>query len=126
MKFRHALKPLAVATALVATALVAAAWASQPAPAAAPAPAPGADLATNQVRPPVVNTAAGEAGGTPFGPGESLRFSIEYGVIKAGSAWLEVAPMETWHGRSCYHWSRARSRTTSCRASTRCATASTR
>ena len=98
MKFRHSLKPLAVATALVA-----AAWASRPAPAAAPAPAPGADLATNQVRPPVVNTAAGEAGGTPFGPGESLRFSIEYGVIKAGSAWLEVAPMETWHGRSCYH-----------------------
>jgi hypothetical protein len=90
MKFRHALKPLAAGAALAV-----AAWASRPAPADAPDP--------GLVRPPVVNTAAGEAAGTPFGPGESLRFSIEYGVLKAGTAWLEVAPMETWHGRSCYH-----------------------
>jgi hypothetical protein len=96
MKFRHALKPLAVAAALVA-----AAWASRPAPAAAPVPA-GVAVPDPGV-PPVFNTAAGEAVGTPFGPGESLRFSIEYGVIKAGTAWLEVAPMETWHGRTCYH-----------------------
>ena len=53
--------------------------------------------------PPVVNTAAGRARGLPFGPGESLRFSIEYGVIKAGTAWLEVGPMETYRGRECYH-----------------------
>ena len=52
---------------------------------------------------PVLNTPSGESAGVPFGPGESLRFSIEYGVIKAGTAWLEVAPMETYHGRPCYH-----------------------
>jgi hypothetical protein len=51
----------------------------------------------------VVNTQAGMERGLPFGPGESLRFSIEYGVLKAGSAWLEVGNMETYHGRSCYH-----------------------
>ena len=26
----------------------------------------------------------------PFKPGESLRFSVQYGFIHAGSAWLEV------------------------------------
>jgi hypothetical protein len=26
----------------------------------------------------------------PFGPGESLRFTVQYGPIHAGSAWLEV------------------------------------
>jgi len=100
MKFRHTLRLFAVAAALVV-----AAWASRPAPAAAPAPVPDAAAVAvpDPGGPPVFNTAAGEAVGTPFGPGESLRFSIEYGVIKAGTAWLEVAPMETWHGRSCYH-----------------------
>jgi hypothetical protein len=88
MKFRHAAGGLAVAVALLAVGS-----AVRPAPAAAPA----------RSAPPVLNTAAGEAAGTPFGPGESLRFSIEYGLIKAGTAWLEVAPMETWHGRTCYH-----------------------
>jgi hypothetical protein len=52
---------------------------------------------------PVVNSSAARGRGLPFGPGESLRFSIEYGLIKAGSAWLEVGPMETYKGRSCYH-----------------------
>jgi hypothetical protein len=52
---------------------------------------------------PIVNTAAGRAKGLPFGPGESLRFSIEYGLVKAGSAWLEVEPMMTYRDRSCYH-----------------------
>jgi hypothetical protein len=55
------------------------------------------------VAPPVLNTPSDMANGLPFGPGESLRFSIEYGLIKAGSAWLEVAAMETYRGRSCYH-----------------------
>jgi hypothetical protein len=51
-------------------------------------------------RPALLNSAQGRADGVPFGPGESLRFSIEYGMIKAGTAWLEVAPME--------HYTRAR------------------
>ena len=53
--------------------------------------------------PPVLNSASAMEHALPFGPGESLRFSIEYGMIKAGSAWLEVAAMETYRGRSCYH-----------------------
>jgi len=52
---------------------------------------------------PVVSTVAGRAQGLPFGPGESLRFSIEYGLIKAGTAWLEVEPMQVYKGRPCYH-----------------------
>ncbi|MEO6463778.1 MAG: DUF3108 domain-containing protein [Candidatus Eisenbacteria bacterium] len=53
--------------------------------------------------PTVVNKPELRARGVPFGPGESLRFSIEYGLVKAGTAWLEVGPMETYKGRPCYH-----------------------
>ena len=52
---------------------------------------------------PVLNPAPARARGVPYGPGESLRFSIEYGLIKAGTAWLEVGPMEVYKGRPCYH-----------------------
>lgn len=52
---------------------------------------------------PVISTTASRARGLPFGPGESLRFSIEYGLIKAGTAWLEVEPMQVYKGRPCYH-----------------------
>jgi hypothetical protein len=55
------------------------------------------------VAPPVLNSQSAMEQGLPFGPGESLRFSIEYGLIKAGSAWLEVAGMENYKGRPCYH-----------------------
>jgi hypothetical protein len=43
-------------------------------------------------------------GALPFGPGESLRFSIEYGPVKAGTATLEVHPMRTHKGRLSYHF----------------------
>jgi hypothetical protein len=55
------------------------------------------------IAPPVLNSPSAMDRGLPFGPGESLRFSIEYGLLKAGSAWLEVGPLETYRGRSCYH-----------------------
>jgi hypothetical protein len=32
-------------------------------------------------------------------PGESLRFSVQYGVIKAGTAWLEVPSVRQYEGR---------------------------
>lgn len=32
-------------------------------------------------------------------PGESLRFSVQYGVIHAGSAWLEVPSVREYEGR---------------------------
>jgi hypothetical protein len=41
--------------------------------------------------------------GLPFAPGERLVFSIEYGIIKAGTATLDVRPLRTYRGRSCYH-----------------------
>jgi hypothetical protein len=33
----------------------------------------------------------------PFKAGESLRFSVQYGFIHAGSAWLEVPDTEAWN-----------------------------
>lgn len=38
----------------------------------------------------------------PFKPGESLRFSVQYGFIHAGSAWLEVPEIVEWNGRPSY------------------------
>ncbi len=38
----------------------------------------------------------------PFLPGESLRFSVQYGFIHAGSAWLEVPEITQWEGRPSY------------------------
>lgn len=35
----------------------------------------------------------------PIHVGESLRFSVQYGIIKAGSAWLEVPEVVDWNGR---------------------------
>jgi hypothetical protein len=37
----------------------------------------------------------------PFGPGESLRFSIDYGILNAGYATMEVAGMRRVSGREC-------------------------
>lgn len=34
----------------------------------------------------------------PFRAGESLRFSVRYGFISAGTAWLEVPEVVDWHG----------------------------
>jgi hypothetical protein len=34
----------------------------------------------------------------PFRAGESLRFSVQYGFIHAGSAWLEVPEVVDWNG----------------------------
>ena len=38
----------------------------------------------------------------PFRAGESLRFSVQYGFIKAGSAWLEVADEREWKGHRVF------------------------
>jgi hypothetical protein len=38
----------------------------------------------------------------PFRPGESLRFSVQYGFINAGSAWLEVERATTPNGHPGY------------------------
>src|SRR6516225_11648952 len=49
--------------------------------------------ATDTLLPPPVANAKDEvlpASSDPFRPGESLRFTVQYGPIHAGSAWLEV------------------------------------
>jgi len=38
----------------------------------------------------------------PFKPGESLRFSVQYGFIHAGSAWLEVPEVRQWKGHDVF------------------------
>jgi hypothetical protein len=38
----------------------------------------------------------------PFHAGESLRFSVQYGFIHAGSAWLEVPEVRLWRGHEVY------------------------
>lgn len=38
----------------------------------------------------------------PFHAGESLRFSVQYGFIHAGSAWLEVPEVAEWNGHRAW------------------------
>lgn len=38
----------------------------------------------------------------PFRAGESLKFSVQYGFIKAGYAYLEVPEMRAWEGQPSY------------------------
>lgn len=37
----------------------------------------------------------------PFRPGESLKFTVQYGMIHAGNAWLEVSEPHAWRGHDC-------------------------
>ena len=38
----------------------------------------------------------------PFKSGERLKFSVQYGFINAGSAYLEVPEVREWNGRPVY------------------------
>jgi len=38
----------------------------------------------------------------PFHAGESLRFSVQYGFIHAGTAWLEVPEVAEWNGHPAW------------------------
>jgi hypothetical protein len=38
----------------------------------------------------------------PFQAGESLRFSVQYGFIHAGTAWLEVPEISDWNGHEAW------------------------
>src|SRR5262245_8456460 len=38
----------------------------------------------------------------PFRAGEWLKFSVQYGVIHAGTAYLEVPEVREWQGRPIY------------------------
>src|SRR5215470_1937892 len=88
------------ALALPVWCLVAGLLAASPAPAADPAdsarvdtedlPSAGALPGSGEVLPPSPRAVR---------PGESLRFSVQYGVIHAGSAWLEVPGAREYEGR---------------------------
>src|SRR5512145_826245 len=39
----------------------------------------------------------------PFGPGERLAFSIDYGLINGGEGVLSVVGMVEYEGEQCYH-----------------------
>ncbi|MCK4547035.1 MAG: DUF3108 domain-containing protein [Candidatus Eisenbacteria sp.] len=45
----------------------------------------------------------GEAAMRPFGVGEQLCFDVYYGPLKAGTARMEVADVESIRGRDCLH-----------------------
>ena len=39
----------------------------------------------------------------PFRAGESLKFTVQYGIIHAGSAYLEVPEVREWQGHPVFH-----------------------
>ena len=51
-------------------------------------------------RSPAVDTLPAVA--EPFHAGESLRFSVQYGFVHAGSAWLEVPEVADWNGHRAW------------------------
>ena len=63
---------------------------------------PDTDIAASVTLP----NGAGEvlpASSTAIRVGESLRFSVRYGFISAGDAWLEIPEVRAWHGRPVYN-----------------------
>ncbi|HEY2955028.1 MAG TPA: DUF3108 domain-containing protein [Candidatus Eisenbacteria bacterium] len=62
---------------------------------------------TNEIAPSMIPPAPGSsdvlpAVTEPFRAGESLRFSVQYGFIHAGSAYLEVPQVGEWNGSEAY------------------------
>jgi hypothetical protein len=55
---------------------------------------PATPLPADSLKREVVNDA--------FGPGEQLKFSVGYGPVTAGTAWLEVLDTNTFEGHLCY------------------------
>ena len=62
-----------------------------------------ADITSSVALPPASQHETIPAVSHPFGPGESLKFSVQYGIVHAGTAWLEVPSMHEWHGRPVYN-----------------------
>jgi hypothetical protein len=60
------------------------------------------DIAASVTLPPSGQREVLPAAQKPFRPGESLRFSVQYGFIKAGTAWLEVPEIREWNSRPVY------------------------
>lgn len=39
----------------------------------------------------------------PFYPGERMEYAVSYGVIPAGTMWMEIKGIETYEARAAYH-----------------------
>lgn len=49
------------------------------------------------------NGSGGSRPSAPFQPGEQLRYSVEYGVMPAGTMEIRIDGLETYEGRPAYH-----------------------
>src|SRR5262245_36451704 len=105
-KLLRSARPAAGSAVLILLFAAVGAWTS-------PAPAPAADSAAvedsipSDITGSVNQPATGQvdllpAVEQPFKPGERLKFSVRYGVIRAGSAWLEVPEEEDWNGHKVF------------------------
>ncbi len=71
------------------------------------APLPGAprdtaDISAGVERADSSSTEIVPAPAEPIRAGESLRFSVQYGPIKAGTAWLEIPQVVDWNGHRAF------------------------
>jgi len=98
---RRLLTPLAPALvgALLALALAGVAPAGD---ATLPVPKDSADIASSIQLPGPGQQVVLAAPAKPFGTRESLRFSVQYGFIHAGSAWLEIPEVRQYRGHEVY------------------------
>jgi len=67
-----------------------------------PAPRDSGDIASSIQVPAPGQREVLPAPAHAFGPGESLRFTVQYGFIHAGSAWLEVPEVRQYQGHEVY------------------------
>jgi hypothetical protein len=89
----------AVAAALL---LLAVASASPAGDSALPVPPDSADIASSIQVPGPGQHEVSPAPARAFGARESLKFSVQYGFIHAGSAWLEIPEVRRYQGHEVY------------------------
>jgi hypothetical protein len=68
----------------------------------AAAPEDSADITASVSLPPPGQHETLPAVSRPFRPGESLKFSVQYGFIHAGNAWLEVPVLREYQGHPVF------------------------
>ena len=88
-----------LAGALLALALVGAAPAGGP---TLPVPQDSADIASSIQVPGPGNHEVLPAPAQAFGARESLKFSVQYGFVHAGNAWLEIPEVRQYQGHDVY------------------------
>ena len=76
--------------------------------ASVPVPPPGADVADEEITSSVILPAPGvteiiPAPPNPVRAGEYLKFSVNWGIINGGNAWLEVPEVKEVDGQQAFH-----------------------